>query len=391
MTVPPAFVLRLGPTGLTVVRALGRRGVPVVSLHSNSRDPSARSRYARARLLPPLEDREDAWLDALREEGRRLGGGPGVIFPIGDTGWLFLARHREELQRTFRFALPDADDLEEWPGKPFQYRAAVAAGVPVPKTVFPQSAEEAWAGALAVGMPCLIKPAHPHRWRPTHRWQKLVVAATAKEAVARWREAAERGLAVIVQEYIPGGDDQCFNVQSYLDRRGEPLATAVIRKIRQYPPGFGTSSISATVRDPAIRRRLTDLGVALLRGIRFHGISSAEFKRDARSGEFAFIELNLRPGMMSAVTIDDGINLPYIAYRDLLGERVPNAVGSGGDRKVVLISYDAQAFRIYRARGELTWGQWLRSLRGTREYYFGWDDPLPFIGHVARIVRGLVT
>src|SRR3990172_2587159 len=118
VTTPPAYILRLGPAGLTVVRALGRCGVSVVALHSDPQDPAARSRYARIRVLPPIGEREDAWLDVLLDEGRRLGSTTAVIFPTGDEGWLFLAPHPEALGRYFRFAMPDADNLEEWPGKP---------------------------------------------------------------------------------------------------------------------------------------------------------------------------------------------------------------------------------------------------------------------------------
>jgi hypothetical protein len=43
----PAYVLWLGPTGLTIARALGRYGIPVVGLHHDPKEPAILSRYCR--------------------------------------------------------------------------------------------------------------------------------------------------------------------------------------------------------------------------------------------------------------------------------------------------------------------------------------------------------
>ena len=391
VTTPPAYILRLGPAGLTVVRALGRCGVSVVALHSDPQDPAARSRYARIRVLPPIGEREDAWLDVLLDEGRRLGSTTAVIFPTGDEGWLFLARHREALGRYFRFAMPDADNLEEWPGKPWQYRVASQAGVPMPRTLFPNTEEEALQAAATLGFPCVLKPAHSRRWQAAYGWEKLACPATVDEFRARWRDATQHGLDLLVQEYVPGGDNQIYGVYFYVDRRSRPLASGVVRKIRQYPPGFGAGCICTSIVDPTVTRPITEMGLRMLQAMRFHGIGGVEFKRDARTGEFKLIEVNVRPGTMTAVVIDAGLNLPYMAYRDVLGQPVPPPRPLRSGRKVVLISRDVKSFLYYHARGELTWWQWVRSLLGrTREYYFGWDDPAPFIGQLGRLVRGAI-
>ncbi|MGH8246123.1 MAG: hypothetical protein ACREUU_06800, partial [Gammaproteobacteria bacterium] len=304
---------------------------------------------------------------------------------------LFLARHRHTLVQSFRFALPAADNLAEWPGKPFQYRAAAEAGIPVPRTVLPRSENEAQDAAAALGFPCVIKAAYSHLWQATYGWEKLAFVATPGELAVRWRDGTEHGLALMLQEYIPGGDDQFYNLHSYLDRRSRPLAAGVTRKIRQYPPRFGAACSVVSVVEPAITEPIKDMGFALLQAVGFQGISGVEFKRDARTGDFKLIEMNVRIGTTTAAVVDSGLNLPFIAYRDLLGQPAPASGPLRGGRKVVLISRDVKSFRYYQARGELTWWQWIRSLIGrTREYYFGWDDLAPFVHHVRRLVRGVI-
>lgn len=389
MSLPPAYVLRLGPSGLTVVRALGRRGIPVVSFYTERGDPAALSRYAQSRILPHIEEQEDAWIDALLAEARRFESPPGVIFPTGDASWLFLARHRHALSQSFRFALPVADNLAEWPGKPFQYRAAADAGLPFPRTALPRSANEARNAAIALGFPCVIKPAFSYLWQATHGWEKLIFVTTLEQLMVGWRDASQHGMALMLQEYIPGSDDQIYGLYSYLDSRSRPLAAGVLRKIRQYPPRFGAGCCAVSITDPATTEPIKNMGLALLQRIGFHGISGVEFKRDARTGDFKLIEMNVRAGAMTAVVVDSGLNLPFIAYCDLLGQPAPAQGPIIGGRKVVLIGRDIKSFQYYRARRELTWLQWIRSLNGrTREYYFGWDDPAPFFGQLRRLVRG---
>ena len=67
----PAYVLGLSPTGLTIVRALGRHGIPVVGIHHHPNEPALQSRYCQVKLLPPVVEAEAAWLEFLLEEGRR--------------------------------------------------------------------------------------------------------------------------------------------------------------------------------------------------------------------------------------------------------------------------------------------------------------------------------
>ena len=51
---------------------------------------------------------------------------------------------------------------------------------------------------------------------------------------------------------------------------------------------------------------------------------------------------------------------------------------------------DARAYREMAARGEITFGEWIGSLTGSRKVYnlFRWDDPMPWLGFWGhRLVR----
>src|SRR5204863_10166634 len=97
--------------------------------------------------LPTPDIAEQPLLDFLLEEGRANAPRKGVLLVASDAHWLFVARHRRQLEQFFVFPLPAADDLMDWPSKPFQYAAATRAGVPFPRTVFPRDQSDVEAAA----------------------------------------------------------------------------------------------------------------------------------------------------------------------------------------------------------------------------------------------------
>jgi len=74
----------------------------------------------------------------------------------------------------------------------------------------------------------------------------------------------------------------------------------------------------------------------------------------------------------------DGMDVVRAMYLDLTGQPVSSAPMLEG-RKWLVENNDVISFRRYRAKGELKFFDWLRSLRGVQEVaWFAWDDLLPF-------------
>lgn len=78
-----------------------------------------------------------------------------------------------------------------------------------------------------------------HIWRRTYDYKKLVVCRNKTELLENYKEIARQKLEVMVQEIMPGGDDQIYEFYSYLNRDSEPLAIFTKKKIRQNPVHFG--------------------------------------------------------------------------------------------------------------------------------------------------------
>src|SRR5205814_1680031 len=123
----------------------------------------------------------------------------------------------------------------------------------------------------------------------------------------------------MVQELVPGGDDHLYSVGSYVARDGRALGVFCGRKLRQTPPVVGTCRVGEALWVEEI----VDAALRLLRAFAFHGLSQVEFKRDPRDGRFKLMEINPRLWQWHGLAAACGVDLPRIAYADLVGERLP--------------------------------------------------------------------
>ena len=104
-------------------------------------------------------------------------------------------------------------------------------------------------------------------------------------------------------------------------------------------------------------------------------------KRDARTGRHFIIEPNIgRPTGRSAIAERGGVELIMTAYRDALGQPLPEArTQRYRGVKWIYLRHDLQASIVAFRRGELSPRGWWRSVRGPKiEAVGSWRDPLPF-------------
>jgi predicted ATP-grasp superfamily ATP-dependent carboligase len=146
------------------------------------------------------------------------------------------------------------------------------------------------------------------------------------EVERAWAEAAE--YEPLVQELVPGGDEELYTLGSYLSADGEPLGLFCGRKLRQTPPVVGTCRVGEALWVEEV----VDHGLRLLRELGHIGLSQVEFKRDPRDGAYRLMEVNPRLWQWHGLAAACGVDFPRIAYEDLVGER-PQPVSMNGARR----------------------------------------------------------
>jgi predicted ATP-grasp superfamily ATP-dependent carboligase len=318
----PALVVDVGwVNGLAAIRSLGRAGVPVVAIDHRPSALGFRSRYARPVVSPDPQD-EEAFVSFLA--GLELEAA-APIFATHDEPLNAIARGAERLGGKFLYPFPPWEVLARIQTKRGQLEAAQAVGVPIPRTAYPDSVERAREAAAELGYPVLVKPSSTEGFKRQFGRQAFRCESAREVGVAF---ADAEPYEPMVQEVVPGGDEELYTLGSYLAADGEALGLFCGRKLRQTPPGVGTCRVGEAVWV----EQVVEQGLELLRALEHKGLSQVEFKRDRRDGSFKLMEVNPRLWQWHGLASACGVDLPLIAYEDLTGER-PAPVSMNGRRR----------------------------------------------------------
>ena len=351
--------------GLAAIRSLGRRGLRVLAVDHRPWALGFRSRYAEPHLAPnPLED-ELGFIDGLIALAD-VTDDPLPIFPTHDEHLNAIARHADELRARYRFPFPSWQVLEKIQSKRHQLETAETIGFPVPPTFHPANREEALAAGEEVGFPLLVKPSANVEFKREHarqafRCENATELEKAYELSARYEP--------MVQEFIPGGDRELYTLGSYLTPDGTALGLFCGRKLRQTRGYMGSARIAEAVWVDEV----VDTGLALLRALEFHGVSQVEVKRDPRDGKYKLIEVNPRLWQWHGLAAACGVDLPWIAYRDLTDDPLP-AVRMNAPRKRWTITLMAEATNAVQKPPYV-------------DGVFARDDPRPELVQIGRFGR----
>lgn len=376
-------------TGLQTARILAGHGVPVVGLVNDARHFAARTRVCQQVVETDLTN--ELMVAALERVGAGLPQ-KAVLVPCTDPAVLTISRHRDRLAPWFHVLLPDHAVVELLMDKGRFLRFALSAGLPVPRTevLFDRAAAERAAETLS--FPCGVKPPFKSpRWLAQTKAKVIEVGSAAEllevyDRVCGWTDE------LVVQEWVVGADDQLYSCNAYFDASSRPLVTFVARKLRQWPPHTGTSSLGEECRNDVVLQET----IRLFQKVGFHGLAYLEVKRDSRTGQHLIIEPNIgRPTGRSAIAEAGGVDLVMTAYCDAVGRPLPaGRVQTYVGAKWVDDRRDLQSALLMIRQGELTWSGWARSLRGRRAHaVVSLADPAPFLVDLAqtaaRALRGL--
>lgn len=383
---PIAFVLGSYLTsGLGVIRSLGRKGIPVILLDSDQRNVEFFSRYCTRLLCPHPNNNEQEYLDFLLKIGKELNE-KGVLFPIRDIEVLLILKNRSKLEKYYRIPMSILEISEKLLNKKIFYNTLERLNIPHPKTFFPNNISDIESISDEVAFPCIIKPSlSAHFQLDFHK--KLFMAKCREELNQYFEKAISSNHEVMIQEIIPGDAQNMYGFNTYYNRNCKSVGDFMYRRIREWPLAFGNGCYIQTVDIPELK----DIINSLMKKIGYHGIIDAEFKRDPRNNVFNLIEVNPRAWMQVSFPAKCGLNLPYIAYMDVTNETIEEPLSTQRDIKWLYMFEDLKSSIISIGNDKLSIGEWIRSLKGRKEYaILTWDDPIPFLIVLAKSSYGLV-
>lgn len=384
--------------GVDIARSLGRRGIPVYGIDPDPSTPGRASRYVQLVVSPDWRKSKEEFIQFMIDFGRRLGR-KAVLFALSDNDVLLVSENREKLSPYYEIVMPDHETVLRLLTKDGLRKTAIELNIPAPKTVHPKSAEDLNSLADDLMFPVILKPVESLYWHKKEiadllrasalsGHAKVVVCGNKEELFEAYQKIAVFDNRMIVQEVIPGEDDQLVYFASYTNRNSETIASFAGRKIRIIPAGFGSASYVKTIADA----ELSAVALKLLAGVKYQGPCGIEFKKDPRDNLYKLVEVNARFGLWDGLSVKVGVDLPYVAYCDAIGQPVNRRhtypVG------VIWVDYfrDLRAFLTYRRMGKITIGKWLSSLMGDKMVAtFAWDDPLPLLYTALALFKQLVS
>jgi D-aspartate ligase len=378
---------------LALTRSLGRKGVQVYRFHPDRSLVDLNSRYCIHVTCPNLYDDESGLIDALIAFSNSKQVKP-VLFPSSDGATQFIARHEGQLRPYFALTSPPWSCVSEIQNKQRLLERARQADVAIPETYFPTCQEETDNIARSLSYPAVVKPLTSQHWKQPEVIAaigpvKAVTVTGPEELSDLYRKVAPLAPDMMVQEIIPGGDERLLTFLGYISQDGTPLAGCVRKKLRQYPPGFGYCCLTETVIDPEIM----ELSIRLLKVLNFRGICCVEFKRDPRDGQPKLIEINARAVRTTGVAIAAGVDLPWIAYQDMISPNRPTPVFDYiVPMRWIHLKDEFQAALDLIKAGQLGLREWLRIFHGrivTAEW--AWDDLRPGVMALLPLGRRLFS
>jgi predicted ATP-grasp superfamily ATP-dependent carboligase len=305
------IVIGCSLTGYAVIRALANKNIYIIAMTYARRDVAQLSRHVSEVVRSPVPEDEEQFIACLTENADRWGG--ALILETSDSAAIALSKNKEILSKYYKIATPDWSVLSVFVEKEKTYALAKEFNIPHPKSISLGRLEDVEKNSEIL-YPCILKPVRSFEFTSRFRVKNFEVK-NDHELMEKFKICLDAGQSMILQEIIPGSDDNLYKLQGYVNSHGKMVGKFFYRKLRQNPPQFGIARVGiSTDRYPEVEW-LTE---ELLRHASYRGYFSNEFKKDPRDGQLKLIENNCRMPRSGMLAIACGINFPWLIYQDLV-------------------------------------------------------------------------
>jgi predicted ATP-grasp superfamily ATP-dependent carboligase len=363
-------------SGLAAVRSLGREGYSVICGESTRFATSFASKYVdRTIVYPSPESRPREFVDFLLEF--LSSEDVDLVMPIAHESTRLINRYRERLAEHTTVPVAGRERFDELVRKDTVMKRAERLGIPHPKTVYPDNVEEVRSLRSELTFPVVVKPVDSAGSRGLRYVDSPDSLASVYESVDELHPWP------IVQEQIPL-EGQGMGA-TFLIWDGEVVAQFAYRRLREYPPSGGPS----TLRESIHHESLLEYGKELLFDADWEGVAMVEFKNDPRTDTPNLLEINPRFWGSLHLPYYAGVDYPALLASVALGEPV-----------APVLEYPAGVKCRYLVPGDFLYLITKHDLEAVREFFplvdedmhydiLDTDDVFPVVGRIGAILRHL--
>jgi D-aspartate ligase len=302
-----AIVLGLSPTGLYVVRELGKAGIRTIGI-TDTYASTLQSRFLSEYLLVK---NDDLLLQRLIEvAGDTLT--PPILIPTADRYIEFIAQNHSTLKSHFVYQQSyNHANYSDYLDKLMFHSLCMRHDMATPDTAKIENSDQL--SELKPGYPFILKPALIHHVKHLLRGKKLLIVSNDNELARAANIIDQSQCDWVCQEIVPGPESNIWLCAVYVDKSGIPHDAVTARKLRQHPPQFGSASLVTTEENEEV----LSLSIDFLKKTQYQGIVGLEFKYDEIQKQYKMIEVNQRATLWFNITHDYGRRLALRLYADL--------------------------------------------------------------------------
>ena len=288
----------------------------------------ADSSILKNRVEPQLEQ-QDVLLDILAAVAEENPGRPMMLLGCGDWYVRAIAENRDLLARHYLIPYIDEGLLNRLVLKDSFYKLCEECGVPVPRTVLYDTADDPASLELPFAFPVVAKPASSAAYHYAQFPEKKKVfflqdRAQLEAALNAVRRSSYEG-KFLVQEAIPGDDSHMRILTTYSDRTGRVRFAAFGQTLLEDPRPMAVGNPLAIVS--RTDETIVAEALRLLEAVGYVGFANFDIKMDPRDGSHAFFEINTRLGRSNYYVTSSGHNVARWMVEDLVEHRAfPDSV-----------------------------------------------------------------
>lgn len=379
-------------SALNVARSLNAEDVLIVLVSAKSGNIAETSRhFDHVDIIPDLHVNTATLIEYLRQWKISSKTQP-IVIPTSDADLWMLMRDWELFDAVCQALAPPPKLGMLLSDKALFYSFAIQHDLQVPRTFTPSASLSIKDISEKTDYPVIVKPSI--HWKPElidglTMGTKAVRVDDAPALVDLFRRIDAVGYQCLVQEFIPGDDDQHFDLQIFISGDSMFSAAFTSQKRRLFPIHSGAGCYVESVDVPVI----VEAGMRALRAVGFTGIANVDFKRHATNGKYYMLEVNPRLAHWNIFSASCGINFPVLAYREAIGDPLPLLSRQVTNRYFLDLNRDFSAFRQYNREGEIRMWAYAKTLLRpylTTYQYWCLSDPVPFVASVSRLIAGRV-
>ncbi len=268
---------------------------------------------------------EEGFLKLLKDFARKHQDSKKILIAANETYVEFISKNAQELEKFYYFNYPSLDTIVSFTNKEKFYKTYQDSKLKFPKTIY-MSKSDTLKLPKDILFPLIVKPANVVLYNHLsfagkNKVYKIATEEELKEVIQTVRDGGYTD-TLIIQEFIPGGDDHLFDVVIYADKKGKvelmTFAQIGLQERTSQMVGNAAVLINGLQTFPGNRDEQIKVLKEFMEDIHYQGFAEVDMKYDERDQTFKVLEINARQGRSSYYLALLGYNLVKILVDDCL-------------------------------------------------------------------------